>query len=555
MNKENLSQIKFDNKAIDKIKVEDLDFSYINKAGENKFRRKIYIPFDVPTKSSLKGLKLVVQKDTGSKLFWMNLWFESKSIIYPVGKFVSGVFGTKEVEDKLLPIVRSHTNDKAHWIKNPNTTEKESERVIKKEDIKATERKTVNDGIEALMKADMPKIASEGTLCAKSIREQSRLLIGYNKRTRFLSYSDNEHGNGHISFKPNYKTNSPAPDSWSALFDKYPSGSGLIKDKKKNKNSQVALYDNQDYGKQHIDEFDKKQIQNYINLLGGTYSYKKGCLTAIKTLWNFCNDQGWLNNIDTDPTQTIKIKRPTKYSDLAVNTTYNDKSFSLKQLATIHEKLQELSEEYPFASENVQLVFLTGQRQEETYKLKKKDLEWWKDPVHVQLDNGTTETIYGKINFRKGITKRRNKGKFYLINQDIKELLNRIESIYKRPGYENYKLIPHLFPSPSRISKQRLNSQESAYIKSNLTRLRSTKGLWDKVRTETGILGVVRMARKTLISLGKDAGLTNKQLKPLSNHDQERTMDINYDKSQLPEIMKACGTVAQILRFPKKKAS
>ena len=43
MKKENLSQIKFDNKAIDKIKVEDLDFSYINKAGENKFRRKIYI--------------------------------------------------------------------------------------------------------------------------------------------------------------------------------------------------------------------------------------------------------------------------------------------------------------------------------------------------------------------------------------------------------------------------------------------------------------------------------------------------------------------------------
>ena len=113
--------------------------------------------------------------------------------------------------------------------------------------------------------------------------------------------------------------------------------------------------------------------------------------------------------------------------------------------------------------------------------------------------------------------------------------------------------MPWLFPSPTRIDSKRLNNQEGAYIKSNLTRLRSTKGLWDRVRTETGILGVVRMARKTLISLGKDAGLTNKQLKPLSNHDQERTMDINYDKSQLPDIMKACGTVAQILRFPKRK--
>jgi len=547
------AKLKFDNKAIEKIKVEDLEFSYVNKDGQTKHKERLYLPFDVPKKSILKGLKLSVLKNTNHKFFVLQFWFNSKADYFHCGKF-SEEFGTKDVEDKLLPIVRSHTNDRGHWIKSPKITEQENTRVIKREDRIAIERKTVNEGIEALMNANMPKIASEGTLCAKSIREQSRFLIGYNKRTGFLSYSDDDNGNGHVSFRPNYRSRSIAPDSWSVLFEKYPSGQGIVKDKKKNKNGQVALYDNQGYGKQYIDEFDKKQIQNYINSLGGTYSYKKGCLTAIKTLWNFCNDKGWLNNAEYDPTKTIKIKRPTKYSDLAVNTSYNDKSFSRTQLQTVLSKLQELTSDYPFASENVQLVFLTGQRQEETYKLKKKDLEWWNEPVHVQLDNGTTETIYGKINFKKGITKRRNKGKFYLINQDIKDLLDRVEAIYKRPGYENYKLVPWLFPSPTRIDSKRLNNQEGAYIKSNLTRLRSTKGLWDRVRTETGILGVVRMARKTLISLGKDAGLTNKQLKPLSNHDQERTMDINYDKSQLPDIMKACGTVAQILRFPNKKA-
>jgi hypothetical protein len=78
MKKENLNQIKFDNKAIDKVKVEDLDFSYTNKAGEFKFKRRIAIPFEVPKKSILKGLKLVVQKDTGSKIFWLNFWYEGK---------------------------------------------------------------------------------------------------------------------------------------------------------------------------------------------------------------------------------------------------------------------------------------------------------------------------------------------------------------------------------------------------------------------------------------------------------------------------------------------
>jgi len=180
MKKENLSQIKFDNKAIDKIKVEDLDFSYINKVGETKFKDRLYLPFQVAPKSLLKGLKLCVHKDTGNKILVLSIWFNKQSQYYSVGKFTDG-FGIKEVEDILHPIVRSHTNHKGHWIKNPKITYQESERVIKKEDIEATERKTVNDGIEALMKADMPKIASEGTLCAKSIREQSRLLIGYNE--------------------------------------------------------------------------------------------------------------------------------------------------------------------------------------------------------------------------------------------------------------------------------------------------------------------------------------------------------------------------------------
>jgi hypothetical protein len=45
---------------------------------------------------------------------------------------------------------------------------------------------------------------------------------------------------------------------------------------------------------------------------------------------------------------------------------------------------------------------------------------------------------------------------------------------------EQYYVVPWLFPSPTRIDKQRLNNQESAYIKSTLTRLKSTKGFWDR---------------------------------------------------------------------------
>ena len=85
--------------------------------------------------------------------------------------------------------------------------------------------------------------------------------------------------------------------------------------------------------------------------------------------------------------------------------------------------------------------------------------------------------------------------------------------------------------------------------------MRLNKGLWECVRNETGLAGVVRMARKTLVTLGKDAGLTNKQMKNLSHHDQERTIDQHYDKGMEPEIMKNADFVAKIYKFPKKKSA
>ena len=552
------TKIKFDNNAIDKIKVEDLDFSYIDKNGNIKFKRRLLLPFDVPKKSILKGLKLCVQKDSGSKLLWLQFWFNGKADYYSVGKRVPGSFGINECEDKLLPIVRSHTNDKGHWTKSPIQTEidqaKKQERLIEKEQYVEQKRMTINEVIVELMKANMPKIKQEGTICAKSIREQSRFLIGYNKRTRFLSYSDNESGNGRISFRPNYAKRKPAPKDWDELFSWYPPGKGTILDKKVNLNRVSAIYDN-DLGKTFIDELSTGRIAQYLKDKP-SFSYKKNCLVAIKTLWNFASFQGYLGeDPGLDPTKAVLIKRPNEYSEKAINSKYNDMAFSVNQLQIIFDKLDELSTEYPFASENIKLVFLLGQRQEEVFKLKKKDIKYYNKPIQVQEDDGSIENIYGEIVFRKGTTKRRNKGKKKFITDPVKDCLDQIRDIYKRPGYEQYKLVPWLFPSSSRIDSTRLNNQEAGYIKSNLTRLRSTKGCWNTLRQQTGIDGVVRMARKTLVTLGKDAGLTNKQMKYISHHDQERTIDINYDKGMIPEIMKSEGRVAQIYKFPKKKSA
>jgi hypothetical protein len=44
-------------------------------------------------------------------------------------------------------------------------------------------------------------------------------------------------------------------------------------------------------------------------------------------------------------------------------------------------------------------------------------------------------------------------------------------------------------------------------------------------------------------------------MKYISHHDQEKTIDIHYDKGMIPEIMKNEGMVAKIYKFPKKKSA
>ena len=63
-----ITKLEFKDSAIEKIKIPDLEFSYV-KNGINKYRDRIYIPFNVAKKSSLKGLKLCAHKSSRSKYF------------------------------------------------------------------------------------------------------------------------------------------------------------------------------------------------------------------------------------------------------------------------------------------------------------------------------------------------------------------------------------------------------------------------------------------------------------------------------------------------------
>ena len=75
--------IEFRDLSIEKIKIPDLEFSYQDKEHKIRHRDRIFIPFNVAKKSSLKGLKLCVHKSTGNKYFVLQNWFKKKPKKHP----------------------------------------------------------------------------------------------------------------------------------------------------------------------------------------------------------------------------------------------------------------------------------------------------------------------------------------------------------------------------------------------------------------------------------------------------------------------------------------
>ena len=122
-------QIKFTDKGIANLRHSDYDFTYVGKGGSAKTRKQIEITFQDLRHTRLRGLKIRIFKNGGLH-FCLSYWFNKKSKRHPLGEYIPGVFGKKEVEEKLYKLTETHLNDQGQWIKDPAITERNRTRVI-----------------------------------------------------------------------------------------------------------------------------------------------------------------------------------------------------------------------------------------------------------------------------------------------------------------------------------------------------------------------------------------------------------------------------------------
>ena len=533
-------KLKLDDK---KIKGHISSWSYETKGqdGNPIIKQKTnrsYTPFDIPKKSRLKGLKLCEYKDKKGNLcgkyFVGNYKYNGVSKYYPLGKFIPGRYGIKEACDDWTELNKKHTNNKGHWGSCPLEAKQKAKIIITKEEAVEKKKEPVSQVIEDYCEAGFPRAKYGGSLIANVIRNRSRYIIGYNLRTKHLAYSNDENGNGLISFKANKRTRIKAPSDWNDLFQKFPSGHRIEKNKTLNPNDCRSIYDDPILSKTWIGDLDRNIIKDYIRQFKSE-STKRDAIECFNLIYCFACDEGYLGVSKKD---NPAYKYRPKQDRSKPRHKYYKKAFDKQKLELVCNKADELRERFPFQAELIRLMAITGIRREEACKLWKNDIRW----------------DLGEIVLRPGITKS-GREEFCTITKPVQIILEETLAYKKSEEHgEYYRLIPWLFGTAhTKLNKEKLFDKD--YRNGDDTRLKTDVKCWKAIREELGWeLCTSKMLRK---SYGQSSqrqlkGRSDKSIR-LMRQSTTEVFDKAYDGAEREEIKKDAHKVSELFDFIKRK--
>ena len=501
------------------------DFSYQNGGDNKKSRKEKITPLEVDRNTILKGLKLIEYNATNAKFFLLHYWFRGRSKTLRIGKFIPGIFGTKQVEEKLFNLAKTHQDEMGYWIRDPYLTDKEKKRVITKDQHLESKKKTINEVIKEFCKAGFPRAKQDGNLVSDTIREKIKYLFGYNYRFKHFKPFDKD-GKSFVVFVPNRHKRTNKPEDWDDLFKKFPPGNGVLPGKR----VKHSLYDS-NLGKTIIDDLTPGDINRFIS--GLKYGIKKGIVESISLLWHFAKDNGFLGDSPGDnPTRKVTIKKP-KASDNK-GSIYNKRIFTKGAQRLIYQACDKIRFDFPFQTECIMFMQITSVRKTEALKIQKKYIRW--DEGIIELPGSITKS---------------GKERFVAITRKLKVVLDKIMEIKKRPGYEWVNFVPWLFPTP-RFRTEDFNNNKlgQEYIQSDLTRLKSIRGAWNKIMETTGInIGAPKMLRKAYSTTAKDMLGATGPATQLTGHEEDSTLDRFYYGADKETVRNNAEKVAEYFDF------
>ena len=521
--------ILFDNSTIQNIYLTPEDFGKRN----NKI-----ISFEFSDKDGseyLEGLKLQYMKDTHKKYFLVRGTFKGKRFEVNIGAF-KPKFKCREVRKLMDDLGNTIRNKKLKWLVDPKVY-LEEQRPNYQDVIDRYETPTIKQVIEQICKLFFPRLKVEGSLAKIHMTDIFRYLCGYNKRGRFIKFTEFE-GDGIMTFrnKPIF-TKISGPDrknsirDWTELFKLFPGGVGVFpKGKHYNVSGVSSLYDDP-ISDNIITCLDKGMMKSYIKKYE-VYGTQKNCLKALKYLWAFASEKDYLgSNPGFNPGATVVLKRPKNLVNFA--TRYNRHKFSIGELVRIKEACIELKQQFPFSTACILFMMFTGRRFQEVIKIKQE---------YINLDQGI-------IQIPKEISKIRE-DQFITITEPVKFVLDMLEDQRNTEGYQIYNKVSWLFPSIRVLTTADITPE---YLNGYDSRMKVVFNCWQKVKKKADIsFGALKSFRKTYSTLATQVfkGDTQRASK-LTGHLRPETLERFYYQEHQEEVIKSATQVAEILKFRK----
>ncbi|MBL6758960.1 MAG: tyrosine-type recombinase/integrase [Pelagibacteraceae bacterium] len=538
--------LDFTNNAINSVNHKELDFKNSNF---------VTIPFKFSKDDIHYGIKLRVMK-SGEKYFYLHGRFDGRDFS-PVNLGNSNKAKCKDITKLITTAVYSKTcignaedgtdievenkDENNRWNINPNTYFKKKYKKVTKRFKQVMHIPTIKQCIIEAYKDHLPRVYREGTLNLSTMRDITRDLIGYNKRTLFLKFSD-DNGKGRMSFRerPNLvnenvgfiKKVKPITN-WDQFFKKYPPGDAKhfwkIDPKLRPNYSEARSLIDDKLSEHLVTDLSYGLMRKFLQRYN-SFGRKRSAKRSLSWLHNYAKEKGYLgDNPGINPAKLIVIKRPEVSA--CRSSQYNDFVFTLEECRKIEEACMQLREYFPIAAELILFLMKTGRRFKEVSRLR---LDYIKD---------------NKIIMPSSITKT-NTDSFITKTKVVQQIINLIQQQKYRMGMERMQEVPWLFPS---IMVTKNNNDAPDYLDSYETRIKTITRAWYAIKEEAGIAkGTPKAFRKTYATQA-EAKLGNKKAAmALTGHEDEDVFDSNYSKQYENEVIHNADQVSDLFDFTGK---
>ena len=557
--RDKVDPIRFRDDAINKVRKENYNF------GKKRFK---YIPFKVSKDTHQKGLVLKILKGSPGeketqKIFYVRFWLNGKADMHWIGRY-SQSFGTKECDEYLMELTRTHQDHKTRfWIKDPNITKRDEKRIIEKPDTTQPKGYTVNEVIEAYCGASLPgettergfsKDRRDGYRAGKHAREWFRCMAGYNHRIDLVKFRDDEDGYGYVEFLPNKHLRVSKPVDMRDLFRKYPPGKGIKKDRiyynRRRKqtytipaSTNYSIYDS-DIGKSLIHELTPGDVEHFIRNLSSML-VKKSYVSCFASLWIYARKRGWLGTNPGDCpfyNDGVYVKKEKQKEDPYKNIAME----SPEEFQLFWECSEELSKQYPFKAELHQFMILTAMRKTEALKMKKE---------YINFDKGT-------LFIPKGVGKTRYRDEELPITPELEIMLRNLLNIGDDPEkkVQHYKMIPWLFGTRAwkfeRYWDKKFRESQDARLGGDENYVPALRKLMREKSGDPNLVFAPKILRKTYITLSQQQYQGRSEITAqMSRHASIDTLNRHYNKPSIETKKQYASKVSKIFKFIQRRSA